>query len=800
MKTRLFFSGIMGIVAVLLVSGCANFADGVAAVSGKGGTIARHDAYDSTKALADKLKNDQPPTEWETIFPYENTDFIEFMGKNRVLIGTVEVGSMLGIPKHREIVLYHAGTGKPMWKTERKAFTRGNYTVLATQPLILITGSDKDNLDFFALDPSSGQLKWEQTFKMPATFTLPEDSDRICILFSEGSGRRIQSVDAGTGNVLWTGDLPGEFFEKDKEAPLISDSSDIFVNGSKLVKMSGKDGKRLWVVEDKSLKNKETEVVNLNEGILLWEKDQTILLDKKTGKQKWKNQVKNGGIKFMAYQGGNIFRVVGTKAGSNDRIQSLHPRTGKFRWNKKSGGIIVSPIAIEKGMLFFTTDENFIGLRVSNGKRRFKTALPKSFEAGSPSKAEFVGQPDMFHFESGKIYISREMSGVAAYSRINGKQLWFQENFQLGNDPYSADSRYQMMLASMIIHGYGGESKPPSTGANSYTSGSPNSSLNAQQRSLDSMKQRADGVLANKNATRLERKSAHGSKILASGLDIANTRTQMAVEQLQTAQNIVNAAVGLNIAIAKGLKDDAVKGLISRSMMELKSAHYMRNRRFQGDYYVRPFLDEGRGVTIVDLKTGKRNDLLFSPAMQVLLQFGIDMQNFSIDPEGKQLLIVGVGLDTEKYEEYVKWKWRMPKPSLLAYNLSTLKFDKENILKKRQVENIAKQLGPKDLSAWASSGQIEIVENLLTRGVDVNCKSPYDGGTALISATIMAQLEMVRILLEAGADVNIKNNYGKAALFYSNNKATHKSAGKTSETDIKKYKEIEKMLRKAGAK
>ncbi len=803
MKKTSFIAGIMGIVSILVVSGCANFVDGLAVISGSGGTIARNNAYDSTVQLAQKLKEDQPSTEWESIFPYESTDFIRYMDKNRVLIGTIEISSALGIPRHKEIMLYDANTGKTIWKTERKAFTRGSYTVLATQPLILITGSDKKNLDFFALDPLSGQLKWEQTFKTPATFALSENSNKAFILSSEGSGRKIQSVDAGTGNILWTGDLSGEFFTKDKEdkgVQLIADGSDIFVKGRKLVKVSGKDGKRLWAVEDESLKSKETEVVNLNEGILLWNRDAMVLLDKSSGKRKWKNKAKKGGTKLVACPKGKIFRILGTTTGHDDRIESIHPKTGKLRWNKKAGGTIVSPIVTQKGTLLYTTGDNLIGLRVSNGKRRFKTPLPKKFVPGSPAKAEYVGQPDILYPRSGKVFISREMSGIVAFSLKNGKRIWNQENFQLRNDPYSADTRYQLMLASMAMHGYGQQSKPPSNGSYSYTSGTPNTSLNAQQRSLEFTKQRADRTLDNKNATRSERKSAHESKLLATSLDIANTETQIAVEKLRNAQNIFNAAVGLNMAIAKGLKDEAVQGLISRAMMEIKSSHYMRNRRFLGDYYVRPFLDEGRGVTIVDLNTGKRSDLFFSPSIPVLLQFGIDMQNFAIDPEGKQLLTVGVGLDPDKYEAHVKWKWRMPKPSLLSYNLSTLKFSKENILKKRLYDNMVKEFGPNSLPGFAASGQIAIVERLLAGGMDVDAKYPYGGQTALIMATLAAQAEVVKILLDASANVNVKDDHGKAALFYSKNEEMHKSMGKTSKADVEKYKEIHRMLVKAGAK
>ncbi|MDP2277800.1 MAG: ankyrin repeat domain-containing protein, partial [Nitrospirota bacterium] len=160
-----------------------------------------------------------------------------------------------------------------------------------------------------------------------------------------------------------------------------------------------------------------------------------------------------------------------------------------------------------------------------------------------------------------------------------------------------------------------------------------------------------------------------------------------------------------------------------------------------------------------------------------------------------------VGLNFDKYEEYVKWKWRMPRPSVLAFNMSNLEFSKENILIKRSLERAAKELGQDALPTFAASGQIEIVRYLLDSGMDVNTKYSIGGHTALIMATMLANVEVVRLLIKAGANVNLKNDDGQRALFYTDNETMRNNIalGKISKTDIEKYKEIRQMLLDAGA-
>ena len=74
--------------------------------------FANEDAYSPTVALADRLNQGQPITQWEIVVDYEAADFIAFTRNDRLLIGSVSSGSKLGTPKYGDIVLYDTTTGR----------------------------------------------------------------------------------------------------------------------------------------------------------------------------------------------------------------------------------------------------------------------------------------------------------------------------------------------------------------------------------------------------------------------------------------------------------------------------------------------------------------------------------------------------------------------------------------------------------------------------------------------------------------------------------------------------------------
>lgn len=98
--------------------------------------------------------------------------------------------------------------------------------------------------------------------------------------------------------------------------------------------------------------------------------------------------------------------------------------------------------------------------------------------------------------------------------------------------------------------------------------------------------------------------------------------------------------------------------------------------------------------------------------------------------------------------------------------------------------NKQKNAGTTAVKFAAGSGNTEILEALIKAGADVNL-GDNDDDTPLGEAVFQGQLKAAEVLIRAGANVNAKNKEGKTILDFAKEKG---------------YKEIESLLKSAGAK
>ena len=89
---------------------------------------------------------------WQTKLEVQETDFIEFLSKDRVLVGTIDTNEMGGGLRPHEIMLLNPLNGEVVWSTPRDPFGSAQ-SLLAVYPLILIQGSKQ----LAALDPEKGR-------------------------------------------------------------------------------------------------------------------------------------------------------------------------------------------------------------------------------------------------------------------------------------------------------------------------------------------------------------------------------------------------------------------------------------------------------------------------------------------------------------------------------------------------------------------------------------------------------------------------------------------------------------------
>ncbi|MFC1533218.1 PQQ-binding-like beta-propeller repeat protein [Thermodesulfobacteriota bacterium] len=762
---------------------------------------AAENTYNPTIALADRLNEGQPKTKWEIIVDYEAADFISFIGNDRVLVGSVQSGSKLGIPKYGNIMLYNPHTGKRIWSASRPNIRKGEYALLTTEPVILLMAKDSKKTIFQAYASEQGKKKWSLKVTSPDQFVLPSSLDRMYSLVQDKTGKKdriLQAVDLTTGKAIWKQTLPASLFSVGNSEILFIGENDLYAGGKQISRIDGKTGNIVWKKSVSTLNAEDRQVNFTPLGIMVYNSGENALLNNKDGSVLWNTTSNREIIQFVTVLDTYIFRVVsGEKLSSGYNVQALHQKTGKVLWSAPVKKSIMSPLILENNSLIFTTDDEIIALRVIDGKQLFRKPLSEHFISKRPSLQKFIKQPDTIHYRSGTVYIAREMAGITAFVLPSGRKLWEQSVFNLADNTYSADRLYGVMARDLPMN-----DQPVSSGfspGQSSASNAPSPFIRSAQRRYESEKQRNASILRKSGLTKAESQAAHQSNAMNARLMAANQRVDMAMGQMQAAGDLFSAVVGLQGAIKKAMEIATIQGVISRKYLELQSYMTLAQSGFQGKYFIWPFKDEGRGVTMVDLASGKRFDIRYSPGILPLEIFGIDLAKFALSPDRKSLVMVGIGMDSSKYKKQSKWNFTLPKPSVLSYDISTFHFQKKSMLQikaeqkaieeKRQAELIAKQTAEifkkTQIFTVAMVGNIDKMKEMLDSGVDVNTKHFNDTCGPLIFAIIGGQTKMVQFLIERGADVNDKSKEGKSTLFWARQFGN---------------KEIEKLLLAAGAK
>jgi hypothetical protein len=182
------------------------------------------------------------------------------------------------------------------------------------------------------------------------------------------------------------------------------------------------------------------------------------------------------------------------------------------------------------------------------------------------------------------------------------------------------------------------------------------------------------------------------------------------------------------------------------------------------------------GFSVVDLETGKRADVTYAPSVAIYFSAGVDMPQFVVSPDARQLITIGLGLDSKRYESQVKWQHRIPKMSLLSYDLTALPFVEQapKLAARAEAANGAFGIDSSPLFDAATAGNLNEVRRLLDGGIDPNqrfgkcagirqCKSD-DMMTALRAASAQSHLDVATLLLKRGADPRLKERQGRTAL------------------------------------
>ena len=682
---------------VLIISSgcslCGYFVEGLRVMVGKGGTHARHDAYQTTIDRANAISVNQPETAWEVLLhdSDDDADLIHFIDDDRVLVGTVHVTAFLGEPKHAWLTLYDANSGVQLWKYKCAPLPNGSYSVVLNDPVILVAGRTPGTVLYTALDPKSGQCVWERQLKAPGSYALSPDLRRIFFLVQKDGAGEVSAVDIRSGEVNWQKDLPEGSCHKDYPAQLVLGDTALFTVGRTLQKIAFEDGRLLGSLECALLTSDEPEARVVSSGLLIWSARAMALVDQETCALRWTKNVSQR-IELVSAGEEQSYCVLtppSPDGNARDVIAAINTGTGREIWRHDLSGRLASPLSLRQGHLFHTLDDALIAFDSATGKELIHKRLPEEFIAVPPSSEPAWNQPDIIRFEGIRLHVSRENAGIATFSLPDAELKALQVIPRVAEYPYTygVNERWEFlrqkifpMLKKVKISATPDKTTPAGTVGDADKPLS-RYFLVAEQRDYDMSSQylrQWQLNTMNPNATPASRAEARRR------MDIAEERGQSFLEseiamQRSQAQTFFYAAtlsaVGdMGMAFVEAAQRQAEFALVQRKQMELKASLRSRRASFQGKYHARPFATSDYGVALVDLTTGKRCDFMFAPYCATFFSYAVELPVFAISPDGNRLITAGIGLRTDRYEPHVKWQWRLPRSSLLAYDLRKLKF------------------------------------------------------------------------------------------------------------------------------
>ncbi|MBU1426016.1 MAG: PQQ-binding-like beta-propeller repeat protein [Gammaproteobacteria bacterium] len=730
------------------------FGDGLAVLGGKGGEVARADAMPSTRQMAAELKPQQPPPVWTTPLPEESTDFAIYLNGGRLLVGTVESGATLGIPDYRDLILYDTRRGAELWRSSRPELRKGSYRVLATEPLLVLAGNNKEELYLAGYDLQTGNRRWERRFDDPFRFLVQQD--RLLVAGFRKRGWSLTLLDVASGAVRWERQVATHSPNDQPRQVVLTGQDALLVSGEvQAVRLA--DGEGHWIYRPESLRPLSLSFVK--EHLLLVGLEGAVMLDAGLGTARWQLADDNlAPVRISALHGERLYLLRGIStmlggpgqtAGGGNRIEAIDLRRGKRLWSYNLPQPAASALLPMDGGLYLSTRNQLLCLDPVLGKPLFQRTLPQKMIAASPTEAVFAGQPDLLVPHGKSVVLARVLYGVAAFAAQTGKTLWAQPHHpEPSSNPYTADQQANLFQQTLKLYGYlpAKQQRQP-LGLRTGDQLQESSILQVMQRSADVSIAQADRTLDDRNTTRLGRQAAHSSKINAINSSMIAERMAHNRAAIEAMNDLMLSLFDLNTALANALKQQAHQGLFERLMMKMDASNGARSDAFHGNYYLWPFQERGRGLTIVDLNTGRRNDLIFAPMVPPLTDYGLDLPTYAVNPAGDQLVTFGVPLDAGRYEDYVKWKWRIPRAATMAFDLTKLKYAKRSSTADYWQKNLRT-----DLVEWASRGDLDKVRELLARGVGPN-QEKYTI-TPLWMAIFRGHEQIVKELIAHGANVN----------------------------------------------
>jgi outer membrane protein assembly factor BamB len=755
---------------------------------------------------ARKIAPSAPKPLWSATIRAPETDILQFVSENRILVGEVRIGSgtailpLATIPSTGPIALYDADSGRQLWTRSRPPLPPGQYAVVAVSPVILLLGTDGKKAVYTAVDPDTGAVRWEQTFSAPYAAVPSPDGQHLVVTSGGWFSRKLAALDIRSGAALWERSLDKDQLPKDRSPMLTSAGDGLLLAGKAVLRISPRTGADVWTVPSPLLDEQTVSAAEWGNGILLAGKTRAALLDGGTGAVRWTRRVGDGTIRAaLPSEGAALLwiREAGKGYEIRDRIVALGAKDGRPLWEVDAEGEIRSPLLLSGNRFLYTIDTAVIARELAGGKVAFRTNVPGGFDLRGRSAGVLHLLPDLIEPRGDAVVVVRETFGVAKVSTDGGKLLFARKipyastynsmfdarasalfgAYWKGHmkDLKPAEERFKAAMSSLSEGAAVSAQRTAATSALVARAGSPRprdrsgtgagSSFASEQarreikaydqaisREIEAGKTPADrtyrALAEGRSLARETRRQESQARATTLTGEKARLMVKASMDQMWATIDLCNAVMGFLDSLSATIRES--EGL--RRYVDLRHSIEIHSRSLQGRLYVRPFQPgEAQGMIVVDLETGDGANIVYAVHNRDMAKdFGVDLPQVAEAPGGERIVTKGIGLDPAAYESYSLSPFLFPYPSILSFDVESFSLGK----------------GPfddPDIVEVAGKGDIGQLREFLAVGGSPHSRDSYGKG-ALVSAAENGHTEVVRALLRAGARPNDRDAQGALPL------------------------------------
>jgi len=670
---------------------------------------------------------------WQTKLNVLETDFIEFISKDRVLVGTLDDVTYMSAFKPHEIMLLNSDTGQTLWSIPRGSLGLPQ-SLVSFAPVILIEGSKQ----LVALNPENGAQLWSRECAGSQSLLI---SARDLVILLNRKPLSLSAVNVKTGNEVWK--TPVENYVEDKNlVPALKNVGDVvLVVGPETTAFSVNDGKLLWRVPLLGTYRASAFAVPLGDDLYFTDSSVVTRSDPGSGKEIWRTTTSAGSVEAITASPQSAFVLVkGSGDDPPDSIVALDGTSGKQLWKYDLLDRAASPLSILGNRLYLTTPGSVIALDALTGSVAFKTEIPERLQ----SRKQL---PDNLRITNERIIVARE-DGVLGVRRADGGLLFADE--VVGGKGSTYD---------YLIH----RNSQPVQSENDYR---PKADANYR-------------VALVQQQSAFEQMRAFNQIQMTSQMNMVKQATSSQVPG-QPAQNYAPRAAMVGSAAVGGIYAGAAVWSGIEAARQSEDAQIRVQQTFQTHanslqekFYLRPTYEAGRGFSlhVVNLETGGHADILLSPDEPDVKKHHMDtkltMANLpAFSAEGSRIVSKGLGENPEFFDKHrgIGLKLVFAFPSVLAFDAAALHFEAA-----RPLAPVTKNSLDEQFVAAAAKGDGEAVRKLLEAGAGVNARDQY-GRTALMLAAAAGarsyKTDVVKLLLDHGADVELRDAGGLTAFEY----------------------------------